>query len=162
VTISGTTGPFATVVVNVYDPHYGWRAGATTQGNANGDWTASFALLYITDVQVFSDGRPTGLYVITEIPSFQVRHIAYQGHDSHGFHYRIDGHSGSHVPGQLVELLRGGHVIGHGFMSSAGYFSIHFVVPTKSTAYSLQFRWSGNASNGVQYVLPGTSGHFHG
>jgi hypothetical protein len=160
--ISGTAGPFSTVIVNVYDHHYGYRAGGQTRADASGAWSVSLRLLYNTDTQAYSNGRPTQIYEITEIPVFRVIRVVYRSHDRHGFHYRLDGVSSSHVPGQLVEVLRSGHIIGSGHQASSGYFSINFTVPTKSTAYSLQLRWSGNASNGVQYVLPGTSGHFHG
>jgi len=99
---------------------------------------------------------------VGEIPAFRVLHVVYRSHDSHGYHYQLQGNSSSHVPGQLVQLLRNGHVIGSSAMTSAGYFTINFVVPTHSTGYSMQLRWSGDASNGMQYVMPGTSGHFHG
>jgi hypothetical protein len=163
VTVSGTADPLSTVAIVMYDPHYGSRTGAFAHADASGAWSVTFSLLYNTDLQaVTKGGGPSRLYLVTEHASFGITGLSYRGHDKHGYHYRLYTRSSSQVPGQLVELIRSGHVIGSGHMAGPGTVFIDFAVPTRSANYTLYLRWSGNASNGVQYVLPGASGAFAG
>jgi len=156
VSVDGSAPAGATVALRLHDPFHGTYAGPSTVAGSGGGWNIDLSdgFLYNTVVMAQSGGATSNRVLATERQVLVIDAVTFKGHDGHGWHYTLSGHSASIIPHEPITVFRGRTVIGRSHERHNGSFVVNFVLPTRGR-YTLVLTGSGeNERTGTEYTLP--------